>query len=268
MNTYLAGDAPELTVSTLTDLVLGRPKKGGHVVTTINARLQRVAADALGTQPGRGRGDGPAHRRRPGDGLEPHVRPERAVVAGHRGGPRRVGAPERRPEHAAALARERRAVPARIDVQDGHRVGGARGRLRPGQRVAEPARAGPAAHRRHDPELRRRDLPGRRDDHAPHRVHELVQRDLRRDRAASSGRRRSRHRRTRTASVRPIRPRRPSAWSRRSRSRSRSRRDGSRSRATSSGTTRSSPSPRSDRTTTWRTRCRWRWWRRRSRTAA
>ncbi len=52
MNTYLAGDAPELAVSTLADLVLGRPKKGGHVITTINARLQRVAAVALGTQPG------------------------------------------------------------------------------------------------------------------------------------------------------------------------------------------------------------------------
>ena len=52
MNTYLAGDAPELAVSTLADLVLGRPKKGGHVITTVNARLQRVAADALGTQPG------------------------------------------------------------------------------------------------------------------------------------------------------------------------------------------------------------------------
>ena len=52
MNTYLAGDAPELTVSTLADLVLGRPKKGGHVITTINARLQRVAATALGTQSG------------------------------------------------------------------------------------------------------------------------------------------------------------------------------------------------------------------------
>jgi len=52
MNTYLAGDAPELTVSTLADLVLGRPKKGGAVITTINARLQRVAAGALGTQPG------------------------------------------------------------------------------------------------------------------------------------------------------------------------------------------------------------------------
>ena len=92
MNTYLAGDAPELTVSTLADLVLGRPKKGGHVITTVNARLQRVAAAALGTQSGSGRGVGSAQRGRPRDGLEPHVRPERAVVAGHRGGARRVGA--------------------------------------------------------------------------------------------------------------------------------------------------------------------------------
>jgi penicillin-binding protein A len=52
MNSYLSGDAPELAVSTLADLVLGRPKKGGHVITTVDARLQRVASDALGDLPG------------------------------------------------------------------------------------------------------------------------------------------------------------------------------------------------------------------------
>ena len=52
MNSYLAGDAPELAISTFADLVLGRPKKGGSVITTINARLQQVASDALGTSPG------------------------------------------------------------------------------------------------------------------------------------------------------------------------------------------------------------------------
>ncbi len=52
MNSYLSGDAPELAVSTLSDLVLGRPKKGGHVITTIDASLQRVASDALGSSPG------------------------------------------------------------------------------------------------------------------------------------------------------------------------------------------------------------------------
>jgi peptidoglycan glycosyltransferase len=52
MNSYLSGDAPELAVSTFADLVLGRPKKGGHVITTVDARLQRVASDALGSSPG------------------------------------------------------------------------------------------------------------------------------------------------------------------------------------------------------------------------
>ena len=52
MNSYLSGDAPELAISTLSDLVLGRPKKGGHVITTIDATLQRVASEALGSSPG------------------------------------------------------------------------------------------------------------------------------------------------------------------------------------------------------------------------
>lgn len=52
MNAYLSGDAPELAVSTFADLVLGRPKKGGAVYTTIDAALQRIAADALGSLPG------------------------------------------------------------------------------------------------------------------------------------------------------------------------------------------------------------------------
>jgi len=52
MNAYLSGDAPELAVSTLSDLILGRPKKGGAVYTTIDAALQRVAANALGSLPG------------------------------------------------------------------------------------------------------------------------------------------------------------------------------------------------------------------------
>jgi penicillin-binding protein A len=52
MNSYLSGDAPELTVSTFADLVLGRPKKGGSVFTTIDSRLQQAAFDALGSYSG------------------------------------------------------------------------------------------------------------------------------------------------------------------------------------------------------------------------
>jgi peptidoglycan glycosyltransferase len=51
-NPYLSGDAPELAVSTFTDLILGKQRKGGAVITTIRADLQRAAADALGDLPG------------------------------------------------------------------------------------------------------------------------------------------------------------------------------------------------------------------------
>jgi penicillin-binding protein A len=52
MNSYLSGDAPELTVSTFADLVLGRPKKGGSVFTTIDSNLQQAAFDALSSYTG------------------------------------------------------------------------------------------------------------------------------------------------------------------------------------------------------------------------
>ena len=51
-NPYLSGDAPELAVSTFTDLILGRERKGGSITTTIRSDLQEAAADALGTLPG------------------------------------------------------------------------------------------------------------------------------------------------------------------------------------------------------------------------
>ena len=52
MNDYLSGSAPELAASTFTDLLLGRPKKGGAVVTTLLPSLQRAAQQALGPLPG------------------------------------------------------------------------------------------------------------------------------------------------------------------------------------------------------------------------
>lgn len=51
-NAYLTGDAAELIPQTLADQVLGRPKRGGTVVTTIDPTLQRAAAAALGSQQG------------------------------------------------------------------------------------------------------------------------------------------------------------------------------------------------------------------------
>jgi len=51
-NTYLSGDAPELIPQTLIDQVLGRPKRGATVVTTIDPAIQRAAQRALGNLPG------------------------------------------------------------------------------------------------------------------------------------------------------------------------------------------------------------------------
>jgi penicillin-binding protein A len=51
-NDYLTGDAAELLPQTLADQILGRPKRGGTVVTTIDPKLQQAAAGALGSQEG------------------------------------------------------------------------------------------------------------------------------------------------------------------------------------------------------------------------
>jgi penicillin-binding protein A len=50
MNPFLSGDAAELATQTLSDLVLGRPKKGGTVVTTIVPEVQITAERALAEQ--------------------------------------------------------------------------------------------------------------------------------------------------------------------------------------------------------------------------
>jgi peptidoglycan glycosyltransferase len=47
MNPFLAGDAPELAASNLSDLILGRTKEGGQVITTIDGQLQRRAMELL-----------------------------------------------------------------------------------------------------------------------------------------------------------------------------------------------------------------------------
>jgi penicillin-binding protein A len=47
MNSYLSGEAPELAISTFTDLFLGRPKRGANIFVTIDPNLQEVARTAL-----------------------------------------------------------------------------------------------------------------------------------------------------------------------------------------------------------------------------
>src|SRR5207249_212691 len=50
-NDYLSGRAPELLPQNLVDEILGRPKRGATVITTIDAKLQQVARRALGSLP-------------------------------------------------------------------------------------------------------------------------------------------------------------------------------------------------------------------------
>ncbi len=52
MNTYLSGEAPELAISTFSDLLLGRPKRGANIFVTIDPNLQEVARTALGDNEG------------------------------------------------------------------------------------------------------------------------------------------------------------------------------------------------------------------------
>jgi peptidoglycan glycosyltransferase len=52
MNPYLAGTATEFTTQNLTDIILGRPKHGGTVITTLVPRLQIAARNALGVHQG------------------------------------------------------------------------------------------------------------------------------------------------------------------------------------------------------------------------
>ena len=52
MNSYLSGEAPELALSTFSDLFLGRQKRGGNIFVTIDPNLQEVARTALGANEG------------------------------------------------------------------------------------------------------------------------------------------------------------------------------------------------------------------------
>ncbi len=51
-NDFLAGTAPQLLPQTFADMVLGRPRRGASIVTTIDPVVQRAAQAALGDLPG------------------------------------------------------------------------------------------------------------------------------------------------------------------------------------------------------------------------
>lgn len=51
-NDFLAGDAPELLQQTLTDLILGRPKQGATIVSTLVPEIQEAASAAAAAEAG------------------------------------------------------------------------------------------------------------------------------------------------------------------------------------------------------------------------
>jgi peptidoglycan glycosyltransferase len=51
-NDFLAGEAPELLPQTFTDLVLGRPRQGATIVTTLDPEVQEAAAAAAAAEAG------------------------------------------------------------------------------------------------------------------------------------------------------------------------------------------------------------------------
>jgi peptidoglycan glycosyltransferase len=90
MNPYLSGTAPEFAAANLSDLILGRPKVGGTVVTTIVPRTVLRAAWSRDS-------DRRPDRRHPGCVVEPRLRPNGPVHGDpgrHAGG---VDGPELRP---------------------------------------------------------------------------------------------------------------------------------------------------------------------------
>ena len=82
MNTYLSGEAPELAISTFSDLFLGRPKRGANIFVTIDPNLQEVARTRARRQRGRRRRDGSPDRRHPRPVLDPGVRSQPSSRAG------------------------------------------------------------------------------------------------------------------------------------------------------------------------------------------
>ena len=119
INDFLAGDAAAAAAADARRPG-PRPAEAGRLdrarPSTPTCRRPRRTRSA--TLPGAVAAIDPRDRRRARARREPHVRPEPALLARPRPIRDAWDAAERRPGQAAALARERRAVPAGLDVQD------------------------------------------------------------------------------------------------------------------------------------------------------
>ena len=146
-NAILSGSDPRLFVNRVVDLVGNSQPKGGSVALTIDPKAQTAAYDglrALGHERrGRGRRARAAHRQDPGDGLHPDVRPEPAGLATT--SPRCSKAWKQRcNDHERSRCCNRGdpgGLPARLDLQAGHRGRGAV------ERAVHPRHHGPGRRR-------------------------------------------------------------------------------------------------------------------------
>ena len=123
--------------------------------------------------------------------VRTRVRPERALERDPRRDPAAWDELNADPAHALAVQRERSSSSRQDRPSRSSPRGGAGERLRPGSDLAEPARSGSAAHRRHDLQnFGGEYCTGRRNARSRStRVHRLVQRDVRRDRLGARRRR-------------------------------------------------------------------------------
>ena len=121
MNPYLSGTAPEFTTQNLTDILLGRPKHGGTVITTLVPKLQFAARQALGSHPGAVVAIDPQN----GDVLamysNPSYDPNPLSSGTARRDARRMAEADVRSRPAARLACVPGPLPAGIELQDDHR---------------------------------------------------------------------------------------------------------------------------------------------------
>ena len=252
MNTYLSGEAPELAISTFTDLFLGRQKRGANVFVTIDPDLQEVARTALGSNAGRVVAMDPST----GDLLAVYSTPgfdpselSSGSDAEMRRAWQRLNADPAKP--LLASSHQELFLPG-SSFKIVTAIGGARERLRTGERVAEPAPARRCRSRTRSSRTSATTTAtaARRRSRSLEAFEDSCNVTFA-ESGSTWGPSGSPRRRARTGSAARSRRSARRATTSSSGSSSRSRTAGSRSPSTSSGTTRSSPSPRSDWTTTW-----------------
>ena len=133
-NALLTGTGSQLAFRNFIDMITNKPQKGATVQVTINSKAQQAAYQQLQSDPAgqdhqRQQQVGgvvalnPSHRRDPGHGLLPELRPEPARHARqHRSSTRTTASCSAQKPEPAAEQRHPDHPAARLDVQDRHQL--------------------------------------------------------------------------------------------------------------------------------------------------